>query len=77
MVQNAKYYHITRQENLEFLGEFDGGAKIASNSGMPNFGIKTPIVDLLEKKKKRYSSILLINLHISFAFYCAVIGLNV
>ena len=28
LVQNAKCYHITRQENLEFLGEFAGGAKI-------------------------------------------------
>ena len=42
MVQSAKYYHITRQENLEFLGEFDGGgAKITSNSGISNFEIKT------------------------------------
>jgi hypothetical protein len=24
LLQNAKHYHITRQENLEFLGEFDG-----------------------------------------------------
>ena len=28
LVQGAKYYPITRQENLEFLGEIDGGAKI-------------------------------------------------
>ena len=28
LVQNAKCQHITRPENLEFLGEFDGGAKI-------------------------------------------------
>ena len=27
LVQNAKCYRITRQENPEFLGEFDGGAK--------------------------------------------------
>ena len=27
LVQNAKCYLITRQENPEFLGEFDGGAK--------------------------------------------------
>jgi len=34
MVQNAKCYRITRQENPEFLGEFDGGAKTTSNSGV-------------------------------------------
>ena len=27
LIQNAKCYRITRQENPEFLGEFDGGAK--------------------------------------------------
>jgi hypothetical protein len=45
LVQSAKYYHITRQENLEFLGEFDGGAKITSNSGISNFEIKTHTFD--------------------------------
>jgi hypothetical protein len=50
LVQNAKYYHIARQENLEFLGEFDGGAKITSNSGTSNFEIKTHIVDLPDQK---------------------------
>ena len=34
LVQGAKYYPITRQENLEFLGEIDGGAKTTSNSGV-------------------------------------------
>ena len=34
LVQNAKCYRITRQENPEFLGEFDGGAKTTSNSGV-------------------------------------------
>ena len=34
LVQNAKCYCITRQENPEFLGEFDGGAKTTSNSGV-------------------------------------------
>ena len=28
LVQGAKYYPITRQENLEILGEIGGGAKI-------------------------------------------------
>ena len=37
MVQNAKCYRITRQENPEFLGEFDGGAKTTSNSGVISF----------------------------------------
>ena len=37
MVQNAKCYRITRQENPEFLGEFDGGAKTPSNSGVISF----------------------------------------
>ena len=58
LVQSAKYYHITRQENLEFLGEFDGGAKITSNSGITsNFEIKTHIVHLPEKKVKRRKKI--------------------
>ena len=37
LVQGAKYYPITRQENLEFLGEIDGGAKTTSNSGVISF----------------------------------------
>ena len=37
LVQNAKCYCITRQENPEFLGEFDGGAKTTSNSGVISF----------------------------------------
>ena len=37
LVQNAKCYCITRQENPEFLGEFDGGAKTPSNSGVISF----------------------------------------
>ena len=37
MVQNAKCYRITRQENPEFLGEIDGGAKTTSNSGVISF----------------------------------------
>ena len=37
MVQNAKCYRITRQENPEFLGEFNGGAKTTSNSGAISF----------------------------------------
>ena len=37
LVQNAKCYRITRQENPEFLGEFDGGAKTTSNSGVISF----------------------------------------
>ena len=37
MVQNAKCYRITRQENPEFLGECDGGAKTTSNSGVISF----------------------------------------
>ena len=37
MVQNAKCYRITRQENPEFLGEFNGGAKTTSNSGVISF----------------------------------------
>ena len=42
LLQNAKHCHINGQENLEFLGEFDGGgAKITSNSGISNFEIKT------------------------------------
>ena len=54
LVQSAKYYHITRQGNLEFLGEFDGGAKITSNSGITsNFEIKTHIVHLPEKKSEK------------------------
>ena len=58
LVQSVKYYHITRQENLEFLGEFDGGAKITSNSGITsNFEIKTHIVHLPEKKVKRRKKI--------------------
>ena len=40
MVQNAKCYRITRQENPEFLGEFDGGAKTTSNSGVISFDLK-------------------------------------
>jgi hypothetical protein len=27
LLQNAKYYHIKPQQNLEFLGKLDGGAK--------------------------------------------------
>ena len=27
LLQNAKCYHIKTQQNLEFLGKFDGGAK--------------------------------------------------
>jgi hypothetical protein len=27
LLQNAKYYHIKTQQNLEFLGKFHGGAK--------------------------------------------------
>ena len=58
LVQSAKYYHITRQENNEFLREFDGGAKITSNSGITsNFEIKTHIVHLPEKKVKRRKKI--------------------
>jgi hypothetical protein len=54
LVQSAKYYHVTRQENHEFLGEFNGGAKITSNSGITsNFEIRTHIVHLPEKKVKR------------------------
>ena len=53
LVQGAKYYPITRQENLEFLGEIDGGAKITSNSGIPNFERKAHIVHLNEKKEKK------------------------
>ena len=34
LVQTAKSYHIKTQQNLEFLGEFDGGAKTTSNSGV-------------------------------------------
>ena len=37
LVQNAKCYCITRQENPECLGEFDGGAKTPSNSGVISF----------------------------------------
>ena len=37
LVQNAKCYRITRQENPEFLGEFHGGAKTTSNSGVISF----------------------------------------
>ena len=37
MVQNAKCYRITRQENPEFLGEIDGGTKTTSNSGVISF----------------------------------------
>ena len=37
LVQNAKCYRITRQENPEFLGEFAGGAKTPSNSGVISF----------------------------------------
>ena len=54
LVQGAKYYPITRQENLEFLGEIDGGAKITSNPGLSNFERKTHIVLFNEKRRRKY-----------------------
>ena len=53
LVQGAKYYPITRQENLEFLGEIDGGAKITSNSGMSHFERKTHIVHFNGKRRRK------------------------
>ena len=50
LVQNAKYYHITRQENLEFLGEFDGGAKITLKKRKK---IKDSYRSLQWRKKKK------------------------
>ena len=50
LVQNAKCYHITRQENLEFLGEFPGGAKITRKKRKK---IKDSYRSLQWRKKKK------------------------
>ena len=57
LVQTAKSYHIKTQQNLEFLGEIDGGAKITSNSGIPNFERKAHIVHLNEKRRRKYKNV--------------------
>ena len=53
LVQNAKCYCITRQENPEFLGEFDGGAKTTSNSGVISF----EYVEIWERYARYVSSL--------------------
>ena len=56
LVQGAKYYPITRQENLEILGEIGGGAKITDQilEYEINFEIKTQIVRFNDKRKRKF-----------------------
>jgi hypothetical protein len=51
LLQNAKHCHITRQENLEFLGAFDGGARITSISGIHQI-LKERLISFTSMKKE-------------------------
>ena len=53
LVQNAKCQHITRPENLEFLGEFAGGAKITRTEKAKEKNGKDSYRSLQWRKKKK------------------------
>ena len=53
LVQNAKCQHITRPENLEFLGEFAGGAKITRTEKAKEKNGKDSYRSLQRRKKKK------------------------